>query len=132
MVTTENFVANVQYDDWTGTSAADDWDPEDIQQWLKNQCKLRDDDRLCGIQIHVVEGTTHISALIVESHNDEITSVRPDDGEPLPVKKLEFKLSLSDFVNKFKRFNVKLSFRGCLTDRTIKIVSTEEWAQKST
>lgn len=124
---TERFVANVQYDDWKGTVVADDYVREDIREWLQNEGKLGKNDLLCGIQYHWVETSASLSVFIFEGHGGRKLNDARRGGKPIPLKKLVLELSLQDFLQKFKRLDLRLSLHGSIEGQEITITKVEDW-----
>ncbi len=127
MECTEGFVANVQYDDWKGTVAADDYVKEDIRSWLQKEGKLGEDDVVCGIQYYRVEKSASLSVFIFEGQGGRNMNDARLEGKPIPLKKLSLELSFQDFLQKFKRLDVRLSFHGSIDGEEVTITKVEEW-----
>lgn len=127
MKTQETFAANTQYGDWKGTVAADTHDLGDIQQWLEEEGRLKEDDLVCGIGSYGVDENPFLSVLIFEGQNGRHLRHALMESGPIPLKRLNLGLSIDDFLRKFKRLDVKLSTDGCLNNRTITITKSEEW-----
>ena len=85
MERTEGFVANVQYDDWKGTIAADNHEREAIREWLRKEGKLGEYDLLCGIQYYWVEEIASLSVFIFEGQSGWGLNDARRDGKPIPL-----------------------------------------------
>jgi hypothetical protein len=113
------FEASVQYNDWIGTAAADDADRNDVRKLLSDLGVLADDEFLLGIEMWLGEmhgdevPRPYLHAFIIDAGNGEIAEhqVRVARG-PLPVKQIDFELSMEEFFLLFKRFAIHLSSRN--------------------
>lgn len=130
---TEKFVARTRYGDWKGTIAVDNHAGRtDIRSWLEQEGQLDKNDFVCGIEIHGEYpgggyGDPRISVLIFEVKNGRILKDAVEDGEEIPLKRLDLNMSLQDFLSKFKRLDIKLSAGGCLNGQTTLVTETKEW-----
>lgn len=115
---TEVFVAGVQYDDWKGTSAADDADNFSPRTWLTDNGHADADDVLVGVAMSVGENygqhkdPVYVEFLLVslEGH-DNIQSKLDAGDDPIEVKRVRVDMNVADFLALFKRFNVALSLK---------------------
>ena len=122
----ENFVANVQYDDWTGTVAADNYgSSSEIKDWLKQEGKIDGDESVCGIELTILEGHLYLSAYIFKREQGRTFAEIRENSDPISLTKLDLHLSLEDFLHKFKRFRINMSSGGCLTNRKVKVTSLD-------
>jgi hypothetical protein len=124
---TDTFRAGVQYNDWTGTAAADNDGDHDLHQLLKSK-KLIDTDKefLLGASLRVGENhggkiqPPYVSAIITPLDNayDNLEAKLKATKGPIPARRVEIELTLEEFVGLFKRFAVVLTTRGLdLDDR---------------
>lgn len=108
--------AGVQYNDWEGTSAADDGDFEHAQSFLREEGELKESEELVGFQLFA--GENH------GSHEDPVIVtflVSPAEGEPdeeLRLREVQVEMDLAEFLGLFKWFNVVATKRGELDGRS--------------
>lgn len=117
---TEIFTATVQYNDHIGTAAADDSDDESLIAWLRDEGHAEDSEHLVGVEMFV-------SDMAVEN-DDEPVWVRAllQDESDDSIRKIKVNMSFEAFFSSFKRFNVKISRGGDLTDEEVSIDSEVE------
>ena len=121
-MSTERFVASVQYNDWKGTAAADSSDSNTAKRWLDEKDLRKSDEFLVGISVYVGQNYgTHKDPIQVtfllatrESHDGVEAKVRT--GEPISVRKVRADMNLTEFFGLFKRFSVNISSRGMLSE----------------
>ena len=116
----ETLSASVQYNDWKGTSAADNLDRGRLVDLLEERGLLnRDYEFLVAIDLFIGEnhgGETkppYISCLIYDKakFQDVATAIQNEMG-PLNLRSVDLDLTIEEFVGLFKRFNVVLTKRG--------------------
>lgn len=119
-MSTEDFIAHVQYDDWTGTAAADDAAQKDIADLLE-QKKLYEPDKECLIAVSLYCGENHngkvenfsVSAFVVDiSGHDNVNQWLKKPASKLQARKIDLELDPITFLGLFKRFNVTLAIQG--------------------
>lgn len=124
----DNFPASVQYNDSVGTAAADDHDRFAIGDYLQQKGLINDREYLVGVKMFSgkVHGQTqnapvYIAALIanLEGHDDLQAFV--NSGEPLNVREVNFEMSLNDFFDLFKRFEIAISRHGLIDRKDVAI-----------
>ncbi|HHY0435699.1 TPA: hypothetical protein ACVU31_002488 [Vibrio parahaemolyticus] len=117
---TETFTANVQYDDYLGTAAADDSDDDSLITWLREKGHAEDSEHMVGVEMFV-------SDLAVESDDDPVwVVILLEDENDNSIRSIRVNMSFEGFFSSFKRFNVKISRRGELTDEEVTVDSTTE------
>ncbi len=124
-MSSETFQASVQYNDLTGSAAADRADQGDATQWLKNNGLINGGEFLIGIEIYILPSTIlpkdeiviSTSFIISEANNFESASNTIRETTPVKVRKVTRDLSPKEFFSLFKRFNVTLSGSGVLEGR---------------
>lgn len=126
----EKFRANVQYDDWLGSSAADDADEGTLWQFLKDRQLLGQDETVYGMQISCWGPSDQNIKLTVRflarNSSDEATF-----QDPITLRVIPTELSPTEFFLLFKRFSVTLSRSygtsrmGILEGRSINAVEAE-------
>lgn len=119
---TEEFKASVQYNDLTGTSAADRADASDASDWLKKKGLANENELLVGYEIHVspvlsaVTGNITISTtfLLAETSGVESFAEIVRKGGIAKLRKVTQDISPEEFFTFFKRFSLTLSSGGLL------------------
>ncbi|ENG3801668.1 hypothetical protein [Proteus mirabilis] len=128
MMSIENFSAGVQYDDYKGSTAADNQDINNIYKYLEGkQLKIKDK-VIVGISLdashlsldpdHELSVRFFLSDLQGES--DVPTLIKSKN--PLSVKEIKIDMSYKEFFQLFKRFNLTLSTKGLLENKDIDII----------
>lgn len=116
------FTAGVQYNDWKGTSAADNADSVTIYELLDKK-KLREaDEFLIAMDFSIFEKRgneqfkPYVNVYLVkgpenyEEANGFLSELK-ENNEPIPVREVRLELSLNELLNLFKRLNVMLTHR---------------------
>ncbi|QLK46709.1 hypothetical protein DR996_16700 [Vibrio owensii] len=117
---TETFTATVQYDDHIGTAAADDSDDESLISWLRDEGHAKDSEYLVGVEMFV-------SDTAVGNDDEPVwVSVLLEDENEESIRKIRVNMSFENFFSSFKRFNVKISRGGELTDEEVSIDNETE------
>ncbi|MCJ0884306.1 hypothetical protein MTR11_21740 [Vibrio sp. CCB-PB317] len=117
---TETFTAHVQYDDYLGTAAADDSDNDSLITWLIAEGHAEDSEHLVGVEMFV-------SDLAVESDDEPVwVSILLEDENDDSIRKIRVNMSFESFFSSFKRFNLKISRGGELTDEDVSVDNTTE------
>lgn len=120
-MTVEKFLAETQYPDWVGTAAAEnDVDsPHSIYSILKEQKRIGDDDRLVAVRLYFADRTEPgvrvptIEAIVVALPPGEDLKEYLAITDPIPVRKLEHTITLQQFFDLHRRFDLVLT-RGNL------------------
>jgi hypothetical protein len=120
-MTTGNFKASVQYNDWKGTSAADDADKKGASEWLKVNGHIEVGEFLLGIKMFAGENHgTHEDPVFVEflittpGDYDNVKSMLESSTGPIEVRSVRVEMTLIEFFGFFKRFDITLSRDGML------------------
>src|SRR2546423_1881060 len=107
---TTKFKASTQYNDWVGTSAADNADQNDFRDWLLQQGHMQQGEFLVGLGFFAGENHgTHqdpIScfALFAQNANhDTVKNMIDGANGPVQLRRVDFDMDLADFFGKFKR-----------------------------
>lgn len=119
---TDTFKASVQYNDFTGSSAADHADRSNATDWLKAKGWINSNEILVGCEIYVQpapSGTfdkVTISTTFLLATSGEMDSFAKSvrGGSPITLRKVAKELSGEEFFSFFKRFSLTLSFKGIL------------------
>ena len=112
------FKANVQYDDWKGTAAADNADLGAISKHLRDTGVMSDSEFLIGFEAFVGETRANADpyfssrAYIIQAADFESASDAIQAQNPLPVHMRDIDLDLAAFFRLFKRFSLVLTHRG--------------------
>lgn len=122
-MTTGTFRASVQYNDWKGTSAADDADKNDASDWLKVNGHIEDGEFLLGIKMFAGENhgrhedPVYVEFLIATPGDyDNVKSMIEASAGPIEVRSVRVDMALTTFFGLFKRFDVTLSRDKILED----------------
>ena len=113
-----NFSAHVQYDDWTGTGAADAADPDDIRSFAVRKGLLTDDEFLVGFEFYSGAKSSiepryfAVRIFVIEAGNYDGAVQEIAKRHPIPVHVRDLDVGLDEFFDFFKRFNVVLTQRG--------------------
>ncbi|MCZ8501285.1 hypothetical protein MID13_05810 [Vibrio gigantis] len=117
---TETFTASVQYNDQTGTAAADHSDDDSLISWLRDNGHAEDSEFLIGVEMFV-------SDMAIENDDDPVwVSAFLKDENDGSIRKVRANMSFEGFFSSFKRFNIMLSRGGELTDEDVLIDSETE------
>ena len=122
----EAFKASVQYNDLTGSAAADRAATTDATKWLKNNGHITDE-LVVGISMfagenHGVHRDPVSVTFLVSGLNghESIPDILEASGEPIQVRKISVDMDVADFLALFKRLEITLSNGGLLEDKTYK------------
>jgi len=122
-MTTDTFRASVQYNDWKGSSAADDADKNDASDWLKANGHIQDGEFLLGIKMFAGENHgTHEDPVFVEflittsGDYENVKAMIDASNGPIEVRSVRVEMALTEFFGLFKRFDVTLSRGKMLED----------------
>jgi hypothetical protein len=113
-MSTENFTANVQYDDLLGTVAADDSDDESLRSWMIDQGHIDDDELVLGIEMYT--GDSYL-----DEDNPLRATVYVGNKNNCSIKQLKLDMSMNAFISCFKRLHIMLSRGGDLTGQDLEI-----------
>ena len=112
----ESFKASTQYGDWEGTAAADG-QPHSLEEYLTEKGLMKEHEFLLAATLYVGDqafDSPQIRAFIYEKGADyesakaEIDSIKG----PIPVREIELKMKVKEFIDLFKRFDVMLTWHG--------------------
>jgi hypothetical protein len=112
----EHFKASTQYGDWEGTASADE-QPSSIRGYLKKNGLIGDHEFLLAATIYVGEHSfdePYIKAFIFEKGNqyESVKAALEAMKGPIPVRRVDVKLTVQEFFELFKRFDVVLTWHG--------------------
>lgn len=123
----ERFGAAAQYDDLTGTAAADWADAGQAQDTLRKKGGLSADEFIVGMELWMGENrglgapavpSVHLHIMDAGGFDDAQRTVRRAAG-PVATRRVTVELTVAEFFGLFKRFSVALSPGGMLTDREV-------------
>lgn len=114
----EIFKASVQYNDMTGTAAADRADFEAASDWLREREHMSDNEFLVGIKMfsgenHNKDNIDPVFVTFLITDENGLRAIGADSAE-YRTKRVDVDMGLMEFMALFKRFNVSLSSNGCL------------------
>lgn len=122
----ESFHASVQYNDSTGTAAADDHDNHDMTVYLKEQGLIQEGETLVGVEmwsgeVHAdtQDEPVYVTALVSSGDGYDNIQAAVDSGNPLHVRKINLEMPLNEFFGLFKRFKISISRHGLIDRREI-------------
>ena len=103
-----NRTASTQYNDWTGGSAFDDADTNDLTDYARNAGHIQPDERIFSFEASYIHVTKQVMVTInyTSLSYDEVKST----GASL--SKVSFDLSPNDFFGVFKRANFAAARKG--------------------
>jgi hypothetical protein len=121
-MSTDTFQASVQYNDLTGSSAADHADISNASTWLKFKGLINSNELLVGYEIYVsplqsqTSGNVIISTTFLLAATGGIDSFSENvrGGGVIKLRKVTQDLSPEEFFSLFKRFSLTLSSGGIL------------------
>ncbi|RRN55986.1 hypothetical protein EIM48_10030 [Pseudoxanthomonas sp. SGNA-20] len=127
-MSTDTFKASVQYNDLTGSAAADRADMSDASVWLKKHGLINDNELLVGYEIYVGQLSTgptdkvsiSTTFLLAQTSAMDSFSSSVKGGGSINLRKVTQDLSPEELFSLFKRFNVTLSSGGLLEGREYK------------
>ncbi|WP_122551098.1 hypothetical protein [Pseudomonas viridiflava] len=115
-MSTDYFKANVQYDDYKGTAAADDSDNHTVDDYMVLHGLKSKDERIIGLKMWSgeVKGDLQnqpvgVTAYLVESPGFDEVRIALDGQNVVPVKEVRFEISLEQFFGLFKRFEIAIT-----------------------
>lgn len=118
---TATFKASTQYNDFTGTSAADGAGLGDLQKWMKENGHMQEGESLVGIELWAgeyhgkQEDPVYVTVLFMQmGDHDTIKAVIDAAKGPIPVRRVSISMKLADFFALFKRLSLSFSADGLL------------------
>jgi len=113
---TDTFQASVQYNDWGGSTAADDADMQNLLKWLETNNHIQKNEFLLGIRMSVGENHgTHKDPVFVEflfdtpGDYDSVKEKIDAENSRIEVRRVSVEMPLAEFFGFFKRFEVTIS-----------------------
>lgn len=123
-MSTNRFIASVQYGDWKGGAAADRADMKGPEEWLNANGHKNEDEFLLGITLYTGEShgvhkdPVYVNFLLATPRDYDSVERKIDSTHgPIEVRKVSVGMNLLDFFGLFKRFSVTLSSHGMLGER---------------
>lgn len=109
----EHFKTQIRYRDWIGTAVADENAPYSVEAYLRSKGAIEDSEFLIAVTVNVIEKFTNVTAFVfrgpeVESVKEALTAAKG----PIPVRRVLVQLTLEEFVDLFKSFDVMLTWHG--------------------
>jgi hypothetical protein len=115
-MTTVNFDASVQYNDFTGTVAADNGDNTSAVQWLTDRSLIEEGEIVVGLKYSFwenhgkeIKDTVSLSIFLSSEGNLGALREKVDSGSALKVRRIETSMTLPEFSILFKRLEISLS-----------------------
>ena len=119
----KEFNADVQYNDLIGSTAADN---NSASKWLKENGHINDGEFVVGMTMNIPENHTKriedvtvnffISAL---NGYSSVPEMLKNTDNPILVSNIDVSMNVRDFFGLFKRFELTLSNKGLLENRTL-------------
>lgn len=125
-MTTEIFKAGTQYNDFTGTSAAETLG---FTEYLKSKDLIKDDEFVIGIDFSPLVGFSKaqnevfLQVYLVKDFVYEKYEEKSKNHSVLEVRKVETYIDIVKFFSLFKRLNVSFSWQGLLENKEIQITN---------
>ena len=125
-MTTEIFKAGTQYNDFTGTSAAE---TQGFYEYLKSKDLIKDDEFVIGIDFSPFVNASQfpnevfLQVYLVKDFVYEKYEEKSKNNSILEVRKVEIYLDIVQFFSLFKRLNVSFSWQGLLENKELKITN---------
>jgi hypothetical protein len=117
----ETFHAGVQYNDFTGSAAADEADMKPISSYLEQKGLIREKEFLVGLELSSGVNRLSLTALVAPLSGYDNLQAALESGQPLDVREIQLDLDLNEFLGFFKSFNITLSRKGSIEGRDIAI-----------
>lgn len=120
----ERFRASVQYNDLTGSSAADRADRGGPEEWLRGKGLMQNDEFVVGIELWVGENPgVHrdpiaVHFLLTKGGFDSVKETITKTSGAFATRRVTQDMPVAEFMGLFKRFSVTLSPGGMLSDRS--------------
>lgn len=115
-----NFKASVQYNDYTGTVAADNLDINTIKDKLTKIGLIKHNEFIIGIKFYPLSRLSNqnkdisVDYFILDNFNFENFQENLKKGIKPITKKINQELTFHEFFNLFKRFEGMLSWKGLI------------------
>ncbi|HFF2591152.1 hypothetical protein [Acinetobacter baumannii] len=125
-MTTERFIAATQYDNYTGTAAAE---TQGFSEFLKSKNLILENEFIIGIDFSPVESNSKgkkeifLQIYLVKDFNYENYRENTKFETILDVRKVETYLDIVQFFDLFKRFNVSISWQALLENKELRIIN---------
>lgn len=125
-MTTEIFKAGTQYNDFTGTSAAE---TQGFSEYLKSKDLIKDDEFVIGIEFSPFVNASQfpnevfLQVYLVKDFVYEKYEEKSKNNSILEVRKVEIYVDIVQFFSLFKRLNVSFSWQGLLENKELKITN---------
>lgn len=115
-----SFVAGVQYNDWTGTAAADSVDRGGLTDFLIAKGLITNGDFVVGVEAWIGENhgegsvQPSVNVFVIEGRNgaDSAASWLQENADPLDLKRVSVDITFEEFFGFFKRFDIVIGRRG--------------------
>ena len=112
----DNFVASTQYTDMRGTVAADESDHQKIDEFLRNQGRITQEEYVAGISFfyHSPE-FVYVRVFTTNLDDRRLMADASRAGtkiHPVSLRKLKVDLTIDEFFKFFKRFDIKIVDKG--------------------
>ncbi|OHV63844.1 hypothetical protein LCM4577_11080 [Mesorhizobium sp. LCM 4577] len=110
----EVFAAGVQYNDWKGTSAADDSDDLGVQSFFRNR-GVPDHAYVVAVRAYYLSvdpGNLTVRAVYADGEGFDSVNAQIESDDALQFKELDIELTFAEFFSMFKRLSIVLPREG--------------------
>lgn len=118
----QKFSASVHYNDLNGTVAADKADAGKFTKWLKEKQLINDDEFVLGVSMSAGGNQDPVDVdFYVRKLNgtQTVPEVLEAPGGSIELRHINVDMNISDFLALFKRFEITLSPKGMLENKTV-------------
>ncbi len=106
-----SFEADVQYNDWKGTCAADNSDHGSLSSMLLDSGQLAEDESIVALNFYM-HYADRVYAHAYAIPLNTLTATREDRFSPVLAREIDFELTTQQFFKMFKRFDIVLTDPG--------------------
>jgi hypothetical protein len=104
------FKAQVQYQDWEGTAAADEHQGREFEDFLESKQLIGQHETLIAVSLAVIEGCVCVHANVVDRRDFDSAKALVEHEDPIPTRRIDLDMTLQEFLSRFKRFEVVLTW----------------------
>ena len=107
---TPTFKAQVQYQDWEGTAAADEHQGHEFEDFLESKQLTGQHETLIAVSLGVIEGHVYVHCHVVDRGDFDSAKALIEHEDPIPTRRIDLDMTLQEFFSHFKRFDVVLTW----------------------
>lgn len=86
------FKAQVQYQDWEGTAAADEHQGHEFEDFLESKQLMGQHETLISVSLGVIEGHVYVHAHIVDRGNFDSAKALVEQEDPIPTRRVDLNI----------------------------------------